>query len=539
MKLEIQITEIAPLSQEEKQRIIEQNEKRILQYKNNKYEINRLAFESLKDLIHSEQSYRELNGKKSFQKFFASLKGKNKDVQDEIDKELAKEQYRAKYILEELAERNLLSFDLLTAIHNKLESSVVQVNSDYGQIYKVLVSFFKQVKSEIVQLENRVEILERNVELLKWQNAIEYHMFRGKEYYELTDIEKIVCITRDFYELTKGNWSTSDLLLLKTAMATIGLQPKEKINYEEFIRVVTKDQELYMKLIPQELLESKLETEWLIILSGIYKVKELEEDDNYVVANVLSLLDKHGVSVAQDEVKYGLLNEYEKSSAKVNLATQIPNYEFVLELLYNIQQAKQGQYMQLLAEKMKLARQLFLNYQMLEVKPMLEELTQYGFQEARYLLIWLHEDGYQGIKRDQNLYEQLLLDGLEEGDVLTAIHYMMFQCQDMKRRSDIYNMYFEELVELAKTGDIFAVYELGIVYMNPKKYHWVGEPDYAKAIQCFEYCDRQGYFRGSYSLAMRYEKGEGVKQDYARAFECFSKASSRGFSLAKHKTDTI
>ena len=66
---------------------------------------------------------------------------------------------------------------------------------------------------------------------------------------EMDNIKKIVCLVRDFYDITKGNWSTSDLLLLKTAMSTIDIQPKEPINYYNVLSEINHSQPLWQKLL--------------------------------------------------------------------------------------------------------------------------------------------------------------------------------------------------------------------------------------------------------------------------------------------------
>ena len=127
---------------------------------------------------------------------------------------------------------------------------MVEVETEINNIYGTLVTFFKQTKSDIVQLENRVARLERNVNLLNWQNSIEYQMWDGTEYTELTDIEKIACIVNDFYEITQGNYTTSDLLLLKSAMTTIGLNINELVSYQELATSIEEDERISNKIIP-------------------------------------------------------------------------------------------------------------------------------------------------------------------------------------------------------------------------------------------------------------------------------------------------
>ena len=53
------------------------------------------------------------------------------------------------------------------------------VEGEINQIYAALIQFFKQNRSDMIQLENSVAKLEQNVNLINWQNSIEYQMLDG------------------------------------------------------------------------------------------------------------------------------------------------------------------------------------------------------------------------------------------------------------------------------------------------------------------------------------------------------------------------
>lgn len=56
-----------------------------------------------------------------------------------------------------------------------------------------------------MSLEARLAKVERNVNVLTWQTTVEYKDFNGTEYVDLDSISKIVCLARDFYEVTGEN----------------------------------------------------------------------------------------------------------------------------------------------------------------------------------------------------------------------------------------------------------------------------------------------------------------------------------------------
>jgi hypothetical protein len=67
---------------------------------------------------------RRLESKGFFQRFIGGITGSNKRLQDKINSNLRAAQYASQVTLQKLAEQNLMTFDLLTAVNNKLNASV-------------------------------------------------------------------------------------------------------------------------------------------------------------------------------------------------------------------------------------------------------------------------------------------------------------------------------------------------------------------------------------------------------------------------------
>ena len=215
MGVELAIADSSVLTTEERADLSKRIDALIAAHKNNRQEINRLVFESVSAMTTGEDYERQLSNKRGLRRFFGSITGSNKRLQDKINSSRAA-------ALQKLAEENLMTFDLITAVNNKLNASMTAVEGELNQVYAALLQFFKQSRSDVLQLGQRVDRLEQNVNLLNWQNSIEYQMFNGVEYMDLDDTAKIICLARDFYDITQGQWTTMDLLLLKSAMGTIG-----------------------------------------------------------------------------------------------------------------------------------------------------------------------------------------------------------------------------------------------------------------------------------------------------------------------------
>ena len=206
MSTELNVIPSSALTEQEQADLNASIDSIIAAHKNDRQEINRLVFESVSAMTDSEGYEQELSSRRGFRRLWGAITGSNKRLQDKINSSRAAAQFAAQTTLQRFSEQNLLTFDLITAVNNKLNASMTAVEGEINQIYAALIQFFKQNRSDMIQLENRVAKLEQNVNLINWQNSIEYQMLDGVEYVDLDDASKIVCMVRDFYDITGGEW---------------------------------------------------------------------------------------------------------------------------------------------------------------------------------------------------------------------------------------------------------------------------------------------------------------------------------------------
>lgn len=339
MGVELTIADSSVLTTEEQADLSKRIDALIAAHKNNRQEINRLVFESVSAMTTGEDYERQLSNKRGLRRFFGAITGSNKRLQDKINSSRAAAQYATQCTLQKLAEENLMTFDLITAVNNKLNASMTAVEGELNQVYAALLQFFKQSRSDVLQLGQRVDRLEQNVNLLNWQNSIEYQMFNGVEYMDLDDTAKIICLVRDFYDITQGQWTTMDLLLLKSAMGTIGISPREKIDYYHFIQTVSSNAQLRSKLLGEKQLYGVPEN-YLVPLLSMKKLALLDNEEAFIVGTVEESLTDAGVPADRQSIEGKLLTKYMAQEAHVDLTTQVPHYDLILELLFNLQNAE-------------------------------------------------------------------------------------------------------------------------------------------------------------------------------------------------------
>ena len=252
-------------------------------------------------------------------------------------------QYLAQQTLKKLAEQNLLSFDLLVAVNNKLNFHVKQINDEIENIYHGLNKFFKRYQSQMIQIEVRQDKVERNLNLLTWSSSIEYQMFNDLPYLELDPLSKTVCVARDFYEITKGEWSFSDLILIKSVLLQLSLTPGDTINLWDSILIVQDSDALRMKLLgnTEPVITDSVTGNGLIILESMYKLSRFRNEDKYQVSACNEILRAKNVNVSTGELVNALSRSYINTVNKINIDVGISYFNFVFELLFNLKEGAQ------------------------------------------------------------------------------------------------------------------------------------------------------------------------------------------------------
>ena len=144
MSTELNVIPSSALTEQEQADLNASIDSIIAAHKNNRQEINRLVFESVSAMTDSEGYEQELSSRKGLRRFWGAITGSNKRLQDKINSSRAAAQFAAQTTLQRLSEQNLLTFDLITAVNNKLNASMTEVEGEINQIYAALIQFFKQ-----------------------------------------------------------------------------------------------------------------------------------------------------------------------------------------------------------------------------------------------------------------------------------------------------------------------------------------------------------------------------------------------------------
>lgn len=497
MSTELTVIPSSALTEQEQADLNASIDSIIAAHKNNRQEINRLVFESVSAMTDSEGYEQQLSSRRGLRRLWGAITGSNKRLQDKINSSRAAAQFAAQTTLQRLSEQNLLTFDLITAVNNKLNASMTEVEGEINRIYAALIQFFKQNRSDMIQLENRVARLEQNVNLLNWQNSIEYQMLDGVEYVDLDDASKIVCMVRDFYDITGGEWRTSDLLLLKTAMSTIDISPRGNIRYYDFIDRVAGDEKLLTKLLGGKHIQRLPET-YLVPLLGIKKLELLDTDEAYIVDTVENSLQSAGVAADRHKLENNLVQNYVAQESQVNLDTEVNNYDLTMEMLFNLRSAEDSGLFQeevvpevqevepaeqveenteaeqeaaeKLAEEGKAAEEEFLKANFEDSVPQLEDLSEKGYARANGMLFWAYYFGYEDYPSDPQKALKYAKKGSDAADPICGLLSAAYSDISQAEKLEQFRKIRPQVRKMADTKDNLAILAFGACYFHDQQY---------------------------------------------------------------------
>lgn len=583
MAKELQIVQGDMFLPEEQRQLDDNITAMVSSYKDNKGEINRLVYDCCNALTAGEAAADQLSSKGRFSRIIGNITGSNQALQNKINENQKAAQFAAQQVLKKMAEQQLMSFELISSVNMKLNASLLAMNEDVKNLYQAnaavssavktlnsavttmnneldllytgLEKFFRHNRNELVRIETRMDKIERNVNLLTWQNSIEYQEFNGEEYIDMDDAKKLVCLVSDFYDITRGSWSTTDLLLLKSAMAAVDMEPKQKVNYFGILKDIANDDLLQQKLLGEGTISAKVDPAYLMSLGTLQKLDTLSGDERYIISTIAEYMESQGSTIPEEAIRDDLTRKYMEQMARVDIDMDVEAFDLMLDFLYTLQQAKEEHLLvsgqeevQVLSvgegmpstsdelgvsvpdeqeERLKDAEKLFLEYKLQEAFDAFQALAEEGNGRAMYFLGEFYRNAYRNIvEKDEQIGFYWYRKGAEAGDVLAKLNTAYEYDKDSSERNRIIDDVFEEVKLLAENDDCFAQSELSYIY--------VAQNENNKVFCTTKKSAEAGYWRSQYELGECYFYGSGINEDEEEAVKWYRKSAENGYAEAQN-----
>ncbi|MDU3237697.1 MAG: SEL1-like repeat protein, partial [Veillonella sp.] len=390
--------------------------------------------------------------------------------------------------------------------------------------------------------------LERNVNLLTWTTSIEYQTFEGTPYNELDELTKMICLARDFYEITKGVWRTSDLLLLKTTISSLNLLPNDQINYMDTLISIYDNTIIRAKLLGGSEIGIKEDfSESLLAMDILRKLKLLESDEKYQID-----LCKKYISEEVDDlsVRNDLLKTYFVDTKGINGNQNINRYDFLLDLLYNLKSAED----QLLlvdnssADKYTVyinqenQREAVRLYE--EGKRALEEKdydsaykffqqsVELGNIDSIYELSKCYYEG-RGVNVDYDKAVDFIRQGLDKGcdNCLNLMGVVLHEGNGVDKDLDKAKFYYRKAIDECSDKKIIGYAQGNLANILRNEIH--SESDKLNVINLYKESIKNGNEFSMYNLGKIFDDGNIVDRDYLVAYDYYRMAAEHNYPDAQ------
>lgn len=543
-------------------------------FREDKFVINKLVFDSIELLASAEEAQRELKSKNFMQSFLGVITGANNKLRDKISNNLIQSQYLAELTLKKLMEEHLVSLDLIYSINRKLNLIRENLSGDINNLYSIIESYMESTNK-------RINNLEANEKFFKWFLTLPDREFNGCSYIQLDNLSKLVCLARDFFDKTKGNWDDDDLLLLKGALRKLDINPNDKINFLDSILTIYNDSNLRFKYFDCISINDIGNKSLLVTPLVLNKLNKFY-DDEYFLLNTCKEFSKFNINnytVVRNYIQNYIFNRY-----YIDVDRSIEMYDFLIELISNLNYLSQENKLNnnyeenyfehmVKIKKENYANELYLkgitykkNNEVSKAYEYLFESYEYGNIKSVYDLAELLFDDQSGYY-DSNTAVKLCEEGIVNGNYKCAyllgvaydcgngvsinkelaeenyricinqsvdsqlINNSKYKLADIlweksnKNETSIALKLYEETINIC---DYKAIFELGYKYYLGNKV----EKNYELAMLYFRISAKYNYHKAQFYIGYMYDEGEGIPCSYKSAIYWYKLAASNGNSTA-------
>ncbi len=499
-----------------------------------KVTIAQTAMGLVTSLISKSARQKSMASQNAFSRVWNTVLGKNQKLAVSIIEDEQKVTAASFFLLQKMAERNYMGFELLATLSNRLnmvtamyDESIQELSLDMNELIKTVNKVFYSAKLKIVELDKRVEKLEQNVHLLKWKNTIEYQSYNGVLYKDLSVATRLLCLLTDFIKITGADWDLYDLLLLKGAFAEIGILGATHTTYRDIYCALLEQPKLCTELLyamknESKTMDSNLAEYDIAFVSLLQRVNTLISDDKDTIETIIEVSGSTYEKVAEAMLKKYVINEL-----GVVPTLSLKPFDFILECLQNRKLLLDQNEEKISFESV---MKEFEAGEYDTVFPKLIELEKREHSAEIQSMIGVCYYQGQGVEKNEHEAFKWFLLAAEEGDgeAQSLIGVFYRHGKGVEQNSEK-AFYWSKLA--AEQGDAFAQSQLGELYEEGEGV----KQDYLEARKWFLKAAEQGEVDGQLSLARFYMNGNGVPEDYQEAATWYRKAAEQGDAYAQNE----
>ena len=317
----------------EKSEIEQYAKKAVVQLRQNQAAMNRFVMEGVSLLSASKARQRELEEEGAFTRIFRELSGKNHALRNAICRDQNKAMYAIQQVVTGLARENAMGLELIGAVNRKLDRLVLEQDEDVLQLQKALQGTLDKQQ----QLADRLGTMEASEKLTRWGLTIQQSGRQGIKYAAMGDLERLSCIVNDFYHCVDGRWRLEDVLVLKTALANVGIDLAKQVSYSWLGRELQSETHVLEYLCEGVRMTSGVQDS-TDGMSLFWKNNQLCGPEQYIVQGMAQLVNHADV----ETVRQAVLDGYQQEKLQLPVSAEISLEDLAQDLLLGLQLADQS-----------------------------------------------------------------------------------------------------------------------------------------------------------------------------------------------------
>lgn len=319
---------------------IEESDKNIIQeyilnnikeYETNSTKLTELIIEAVSSLSAGKTRTEFLAKQGFFQNIFNSITGQNRKLRGEVDYNYAIVKNASLKMIEYLANQNKITYEGLIYINNKLNNIEKNIEEELIVICNNIRESFNVILDKINKESNRIDSLEKKVQLLEFKAASNMLEFDNVKYTNMDNIEKILCLSNDLFTKISAdnNISKENIYMIKSILLDFNVDINQKIKVTDLYSKLIEKPNFINKLFANT--EDNANTyEYIIpILSGIRKIEKLDKEESYIINSIIKINPQTDIN----NLKIDLVNEYGINISNFDYNAEITNYDIIILIM--------------------------------------------------------------------------------------------------------------------------------------------------------------------------------------------------------------
>lgn len=191
-------------------------------------EAEQLAMDATRLMACAQDRLDRIKNQGFFRRCWNWFTGKTGEMERANTSDLLQMQTTAFRYVSMVQEQQILTAHSLLTLKNNLAS--LEVKEEETQ--NLITQLAQRTQERFENLESRVDQLEISSNLQGWLLSLEERDYDEKF---PTDYIRLFRVINDFYQIKNDNWNYTDLMFMRKAIRTVGLNPKQKISLDTFI----------------------------------------------------------------------------------------------------------------------------------------------------------------------------------------------------------------------------------------------------------------------------------------------------------------